>query len=282
MFGKNEIVGQKYFKEAGNKLFVTSIFFTLQGEGPYAGKPALFIRLAKCNLACSFCDTWFESGTWMTVKEVLDKADKTISDYFKGKVPVWARDSSGHDHHEMKQIVFVITGGEPTLQPMLLNLLDDASYRYEYTQIESNGILFPKVPAVTTVVCSPKCYEHEGKPTKYIKPKPDTLARVDYLKFVMSAEGVYSSIPDWALDWNVDKGGDRLYVSPMNIYSKQPIRTKEDNIDKRSLVDEVISFWEPDLLNMEVNKKNHEWTARYCLNHGLRFNMQLHLFCSLA
>ena len=60
MFGTNEIIGKKYFKDApAESLFVTSMFFTLQGEGPYAGMPALFIRLAKCNLVCSFCDTFF-------------------------------------------------------------------------------------------------------------------------------------------------------------------------------------------------------------------------------
>ena len=47
VFGRNEIVGQKYFDQAGEKLFVTSIFATLQGEGPYRGEPAVFVRLAK-------------------------------------------------------------------------------------------------------------------------------------------------------------------------------------------------------------------------------------------
>ena len=46
MFGLNEIVGKKYFADAGDKLFVTSIFYTMQGEGPYRGMPALFVRLA--------------------------------------------------------------------------------------------------------------------------------------------------------------------------------------------------------------------------------------------
>lgn len=55
MFGMNEIVGLKYFKNAlPNTLTVTSRFYTLQGEGPFRGFPAYFIRLAKCNLACSF------------------------------------------------------------------------------------------------------------------------------------------------------------------------------------------------------------------------------------
>jgi hypothetical protein len=50
MFGTNEIIGKKYFKDAQeNTLMVTSMFFTLQGEGPYAGMPALFIRLANAT-----------------------------------------------------------------------------------------------------------------------------------------------------------------------------------------------------------------------------------------
>ena len=59
MFGLNEKVGKSYFKDAGDKLFVTSIFYTIQGEGPMRGRPALFVRLAKCNLGCSWCDAFF-------------------------------------------------------------------------------------------------------------------------------------------------------------------------------------------------------------------------------
>ena len=41
MFGTNEIIGKKFFKDAPkDSLFVTSMFFTLQGEGPYSGQPA--------------------------------------------------------------------------------------------------------------------------------------------------------------------------------------------------------------------------------------------------
>jgi hypothetical protein len=45
MFGTNELVGKKYFKDAAqDTLLVTSVFFTLQGEGPYSGLPAVFVR----------------------------------------------------------------------------------------------------------------------------------------------------------------------------------------------------------------------------------------------
>ena len=56
MFGMNTITGKAYFRDAPeNTLTVTSRFFTLQGEGPYRGMPAYFVRLAKCNLSCHFC-----------------------------------------------------------------------------------------------------------------------------------------------------------------------------------------------------------------------------------
>ena len=70
MFGHNEIVGQKYFDNADDKLFVTSIFYTLQGEGPYRGEPAVFVRFAKCNLNCGFCDTFFDDGDWLSIAEI--------------------------------------------------------------------------------------------------------------------------------------------------------------------------------------------------------------------
>lgn len=85
MFGKNEIVGQKYFKDAAeDQLFVTSMFMTLQGEGIFRGEPAFFIRLAKCNLACSFC---FSGNTKISMSHA---ASKKIKDVLIGdKVVAW-------------------------------------------------------------------------------------------------------------------------------------------------------------------------------------------------
>jgi hypothetical protein len=51
---------------------------------------------------------------------------------------------------------------------------------------------------------------------------------------------------------------------------------------ERSTVDEVISFWEPGLLNLEANQRNHEYTGQYCVENGLRLNLQQHLYASLA
>jgi organic radical activating enzyme len=263
------------------------MFFTLQGEGPYAGQPALFIRLAKCNLDCSFCDTFFDDGDWMTFDEIADKCKTTIHSYWMDRqlpVPKWALDkglSSG--------VVLVMTGGEPLLQDNISPFLDRMSKVFGKTQVESNGIPDTVVPECTTLVCSPKCGEKNGKPTKYFKPSATILERADCLKFVMSADPAspYHTIPDWAIEWGQTKGD--IYCSPMNIYNSFPQKIKLLRAEKgaitmaeRSTVDEVISFWEPGLLDLKANQANHEYTARYCMDHGFKLNLQMHLYASLA
>jgi len=289
MFGLNEIVGKKYFEDAGDKLFVTSVFYTMQGEGPYRGMPALFVRLAKCNLGCSWCDAFFDDGDWMTVEEVVSAGVLEVEKYYDNNVPegIWDR------------MVFVVTGGEPSLQK-IKPLLEYASEKFGATQIESNGVFAPDVPDRTTVVISPKCNEKVDIslgfkryiPTKYMEPNKDTLARADCLKFIVEDQdefdSPYQSIPDWAHEWHKETGRD-IYISPMNIYNKElekakAIRAGKNKMDleERSTVDEVVSWWEKDLFNMDANQKNHEHAARYALDHGYIFQMQLHLFASFA
>jgi len=295
MFGTNTITGKKFFDNAPkDSLYVTSMFFTLQGEGPYAGMPALFIRLTKCNLTCNFCDTFFDDGEWMTYNEIFAKAYHTICDYWNNKgqpVPLWALPVSvmSDKQYNFPNIVLVITGGEPLLQENIGPFLDRASKIFGKTQIESNGIPDTVVPECTMLVCSPKCAEKEGKPTKYLKPSKTILERADCLKFVMSAdpESPYHTIPDWAIEWSETKGD--VYCSPMNIYNTFPQKIKllraekgEITMAERSTVDEIISFWEPGLLDLAANQANHEYTAKYCLDHGFRLNLQQHLYVSMA
>jgi len=276
MFGKNEIVGQKYFDKAGDKLFVTSIFYTLQGEGPYRGEPAVFVRLAKCNLACSFCDTYFDGGDWLTFDEIDFRIGNVLREYFDGYVPDWAEQKIG----------LVVTGGEPMLQKNLGEFLERMEDHFAWTQIESNGIIVQDIPDSTTLVVSPKCLEKNGKPVKYLEPNPKMLARANCLKFVMNTDpdSPYSSIPDWAKD-----DERKVFISPMNIYNREPQKSKQMrseknsiSLEERSAVDEVISFWEEGLLDMTENQKNHEYAAKYCAQHGYILNLQIHLYASLA
>lgn len=58
MLGKNRI--RHYEHRDDGQLQVHEIFYTLQGEGPHSGRPAVFVRLTGCNLRCWFCDTHWD------------------------------------------------------------------------------------------------------------------------------------------------------------------------------------------------------------------------------
>lgn len=296
MFGTNNIAGKAAFRgKAKNTLKVTSVFFTIQGEGPFAGQAAVFVRLSHCNLSCGFCDTLFDQGDDLDFAQVDQKVYEAISRYFNDKglpVPLWLMPKqydAGRQYGPYYNCVLVITGGEPLLQNNLTAFLTDRVGNFAEIQIESNGTVYQEIPDQVTLVCSPKCMERGSKPIQYLKPTRTILNRANCLKFVMSADpdSPYSQVPPWALE--MADTGVPVYVSPMNIYLQMPAKirllraSKEDvTMQERSTVDEVVSFWEPGLLDMKANEANHKYAAQYALTHGLRFGVQLHLFAGLA
>lgn len=111
-------------------MLIKEIFYSLQGEGINTGRAAIFVRLSKCNLRCSFCDTDFDDGTEMTLAEIHDAIKNYPSQFI-----IW-------------------TGGEPTLQ---LTEEDLAYFRvlgYEQA-IETNGTRRPP-RGLDYITCSPK------------------------------------------------------------------------------------------------------------------------------
>lgn len=101
------------------RLKITEIFFSLQGEASTVGIPTVFIRLTGCPLRCQYCDTTyaFTGGQWMTFDEII----KTVKSY--------------------KTNYITVTGGEPLAQSQciaLLKSLCDLGYR---VSIETSGAL---------------------------------------------------------------------------------------------------------------------------------------------
>ena len=274
MFGKNELVSPTYFKNmAENELMVTSVFATLQGEGPFSGEPAVFVRFSKCNRACTFCDTWFDSGDVLTFDQVLTKIHAAVDREVLANGIV--RESF------MDRLLIVVTGGEPMLQKNLTRFLEFLHEQGFRTQIESNGDFLRTLPADTTLVVSPKANENTGR---YGDIRPDVFARANVLKFVVSSDAGsnHHDVPAFAYEFRRQKGPRSVYVSPMNIYNRAPEKVGTNaSLEMRSEVDERISFWTPGLLDQNSNQCNHEYAALLAMRHGFTLQLQQHIYASL-
>jgi organic radical activating enzyme len=185
-------------------LQVHSVFYTIQGEGPFAGQPAVFVRLAGCNLQCPGCDTDYTSKRDQLFPfEILHLIDMQTCACLHMKAPV---------------PLVVITGGEPFRQPIgpLVRLLVSKGYR---VQIETNGTLYAEgLPWDSiTVVCSPKTGKLNAK----------LLPHIDAFKYVMKYGSVdpQDGLPTFALDHTASPKVARppennkkpVYLQPMDV-----------------------------------------------------------------
>ncbi len=133
---------------------VNEIFYSLQGEGCHTGTPAVFLRLAGCNLQCPFCDTQHQSFTPMTAEDIV----AAVSQYPARTV--------------------IVTGGEPTLQldAELTTALHEAGF---CIHLETNGTQpLREGISVDWLTCSPK----EGGAVQ--------IQRIDELKVVFWGQDI--------------------------------------------------------------------------------------------
>lgn len=192
---------EKPLKGDGSTLELHSLFYTLQGEGPFTGRPAVFVRFAGCNLQCPWCDTDYTSTRNTVTAEKL----------------VWMVEQ------EMgPAALVVITGGEPFRQNISLfsQLLIDKGYT---VQVETNGTLPPppNFPSEVAIVCSPK----SGS------VNPRIAERADCYKYVMEAGSVdpEDGLPVLALGHKAAPRVARprkgstvpIYIQPMDSYNAE-------------------------------------------------------------
>lgn len=176
--GTNLQVITKQDLESEGNVRVKSIFSTIQGEGPFAGERAIFVRLWGCNLQCPMCDTDY-SGDYITYPphSLIEEIDKLVQPPY----------------------IVVLTGGEPFRQDIrqIVNLLLYVGYT---VQIETNGTLFVDLWEDTAndylerlhIVCSPKTG----------KLNPDLVPHIDALKYILDyrSQNPDDGLPMTALD----------------------------------------------------------------------------------
>jgi 7-carboxy-7-deazaguanine synthase len=156
------------------RLRITEIFHSLQGETRTVGLPTVFVRLTGCPLRCIYCDTSyaFQGGRWMSQEQILDAVASHAPRYV------------------------TVTGGEPLAQracPVLLTALCDAGYE---VSLETSGALdvAPVDPRVCIVLDLKTPSSGESGRNLY-----DNVAHLkpgDQVKLVVMDRADY----DWARD----------------------------------------------------------------------------------
>lgn len=171
------------------KYQVAEVLRTIQGEGYWAGMPCTLVRLAGCNLRCSFCDTkqtWnADTGTALSLVELF----KQVS-----------------DQHPLGQII-LITGGEPTLQP--LTPLVRVLMALGPVHLETNGSTAVEDEAYFSWIT--------------VSPKPlslldaSILGRADELKWLIGGEADVQALVDFLPLMPKTADCKRISVQPVSL-----------------------------------------------------------------
>lgn len=202
---------------------VTEIFFSIQGESSYAGRPCVFVRTTGCNLRCDWCDTEysFHGGREMSVDEVVDEVERV---------------GRGCGLVEL-------TGGEPLLQhdvgDLARSLLDRG-----YTVLCETGGSVPvdRVPPEVVKVMDLKCpgsgEEEANDWSNLERLEPGR----DELKFVIRDRRDY----EWALARVRERElADRFTVHFSPVFGE---------MDRRELSEWILDDGAPVRLNLQIHK----------------------------
>lgn len=242
MFGTNPLRKQELL----DNLWVQEVFHTIQGEGPSAGTPAVFVRLAGCNLKCWFCDTDFESSSWKpSVGELVDK--------IKSVMPITTS-------------LVVITGGEPFRQnlfPLLTAILADGSLRVE---IETAGTLHS--PEMEGIVVAWERPSFANRVRIICSPKTPILDR--WLERYIFAYKYIIRVGEVALD-------DGLPINNTQVKGK----TSQIARPPVGFLKERIFVQACDEYDAEKNKRNQILAADVAMEKGYRLSVQVHKLVNL-
>ncbi len=185
---------------------ISEIFYSIQGEGPSAGRPAVFVRFQGCNLKCPFCDskyTWNGNYTEMDASEVIEQAIEKVEEEI-GELVLY------------NDILVVFTGGEPMMYQESLKKCIEGFRGKGFTdfEIETNGTLSPQSKNIISIfdgvhfIISPKLNmmdnEEDVDVMKFSTPRT--------LKFVVEDKEDCRDVMDWYCD-NITRG-EEIYFMP--------------------------------------------------------------------
>lgn len=216
---------------------VSEIFYSIQGEGPNIGVPSVFLRLAVCNLQCSWCDTKY---SW----------DFQHYDYGKEVIEI--------DEDQVSKLILeyncrrlVVTGGEPMLQqdelaPLLFRLKEKG---FEI-EVETNGTIMPKEEMMRAV------------DQWNVSPKLESSGNISLVREMPECYLYFSNTPNAYFKYVVESPDDLGEI--LSLVRKYKIARER-----------VILM--PESTSPELLREKSAWVAEICKEEGFRFTTRLHI-----
>jgi 7-carboxy-7-deazaguanine synthase len=228
-------------------LSVTEIFASLQGEGPYMGQPAVFVRLAGCVPPfCAWCDT---PQALHAGGEAMAMSPQAVLRAVQEYAATLA--------NTLADTLVVVTGGEPFRQwhtslAIFAEMLADAGLSIQY---ETSGKAGIPAGCRGVVVCSPKPADApSGGCSGVYNLAPESVARADAFKFVVDCggNGAFAESCDTALAPVLDFIRTHA-ISPRKVWLMPRGARKDEQLARMQAV------WES------------------CVRHGFNFAPRLHI-----
>ena len=229
------VTPQDHVTPRTRSLRLIELYRSVQGESSFAGVPCIFVRLAGCNLRCSWCDSeyTFTGGQPFTNEEIIAEIAAL---------------------QPCKLVEF--TGGEPMLQarellPLMQRLLEDG---YEL-MIETSGERdLAEVPKAVHKIVDVKC-PGSGMAHTFHTGNLEVLTSLDEVKFVLSDRVDYEFARDFIRTHDLAARCGHILLSPAFRKNAGDERSADNMVlDPRLLVDWMLADGLPARLSLQIHK----------------------------
>jgi 7-carboxy-7-deazaguanine synthase len=216
-------------------MYLIEHYKSVQGESSFAGLPCIFVRLAGCNLRCSWCDSEY------TFKGGYKQSPEEVEAAVAALAPV-------------RLVEF--TGGEPMLQEReLIPLMERLLAQGYMLMIETSGErLLGNVPKDVHKIVDVKC-PGSGEGGTFRMENLDALTRRDEVKFVISDRVDYEFAREFTLEHELAERAGAVLFSPA--FKKTPSLERSTSncaLDPRVLVEWMLEDGVPARLSLQIHK----------------------------
>ena len=238
-----------------SKSQIVDLHLAVQGEGRDTGTPCILVRFNHCNMNCQFTDSICDSAYASWNPEAGSYSLVNIENLIL----------------QNEQIKYaLITGGNPSASPLLLQQVIDLFKEYDYyVAIEDNGTMFGNFKGINFVSLSPKLRNSVPIPGSIINDKylQRTVTEADRVKHEKHRTN-YTSMRQWILQYE--------YQLKFVVSNKEQLKEIEYVINQLGADRETIYLMPEGLTRAQLDSRR-QWLVELCIETGFKYTDRLHI-----